>query len=258
MRTLRLLAATVRDFGVADTLDRLPLYLLSPLTRSRLRRRKLAQLSEDGFDAVHGTDTAVILVGKELGLDFTAGGHVVPRYETSSEAAIRMPLDSLPIDHARFTFVDLGCGKGKPLLVAASYPFRRLVGVDVSPVCIEVARRNVARYGPEHIDPSRVELLCLDAEDFEFPLDPLVVYLFDPFPGAVLEHVVANLEHSLEQRPREVYVVFLNPHGAAPFRRSTLFRRVPTIADRMPSVAPGTRPYEQAAVFVARSSARPL
>ena len=55
-----------------------------------------------------------------------------------------MPLDSLAIDASRFTFVDLGCGKGKPLMVAASYGFRRLVGVDISAECIAIARRNIA------------------------------------------------------------------------------------------------------------------
>lgn len=253
MRTLRLLAASVRDFGLGDTFDRLPAYVVSPLSRSRLRRRKLAELSADGFDAAHGTDTAAILVGSELGTEVTGDGHVVPRYETSSEAAIRIGLDSLAVDHSRFTFVDLGCGKGKPLLVAASYAFRRLVGVDVSPVCIAVARRNVARYGPERIDPSRVELICADARDFAFPDEPLVVYLFNPFPQAVLEQVVANLERSLAERPREACVVFLNPDGAGPFSRSPLFARVPTIADRMPLAGEGVRPYERAAVFVARA-----
>ncbi len=251
MRTLKLLAASVRDFGLADTLDRLPAYALSPFTRERLRRRKLAQLSSDGFDAAHGTDTAAMLVGRELGAEVTGDGHVVPRYETSSEAAIRLPLDSLDIDHSRFTFVDLGCGKGKPLLVAATYPFRRLVGVDVSPVCVAVARRNVARYGPERIDPARVEVVCMDARDFGFPDEPLVVYLFNPFPRTVLETVVANLERSLEARPREAYVVYLNPDGARPLSRSPLFRRVPTIADRMPMAARGIRPHERAALFVA-------
>ena len=129
--------------------------------------------------------------GRELGPSVTRGGHLVIPYETTSEAAIRLPLDSLGLDFDEFVFLDLGCGKGKPLLVAATYPFRRLVGVDISPACIAVARRNLARYGPERIDPARVELRVGDAEDVEFPAEPLVLYLYNPFPGAVLERVVA-------------------------------------------------------------------
>jgi SAM-dependent methyltransferase len=218
----------------------------------RLKRRKLEEALRDGFDAAHGTDTAAVLVGRELGPVATRDGHLVIHYETTSEAAIRLPLDGLGADFGGFAFVDLGCGKGKPLLVAASYPFRRLAGVDVSPACIAVARRNVARYGPQRIDPARVRLLIGDAEDFVFPEEPLVVYLYNPFPGAVLERVVANIEASLRERPRPCAVVYVNPHALAALAASELFGRLPTIADRMPAAAQGAAEYERAAVFVTR------
>jgi SAM-dependent methyltransferase len=250
MRTLRRLSASVRDLGFGATLRELPRYVLWPRTMRRLKRRKLEELSRDGFDAAHGTDTAAVLVGRELGPAVTRGGHLVVHYETTSEAAIRMPLDGLGCDFSGYVFVDLGCGKGKPLMVAATYPFRRLIGVDISPACVAVAGRNIARYGPERIDPSRVELLVQEAEDFEFPGEPLLIYLYNPFPGAVLERVVANLEASLRERPRRVAIVYVNPHALAAITRSELFERIPTIADRMPAAAQGLRPHERAAVFV--------
>ncbi|HZL64192.1 MAG TPA: class I SAM-dependent methyltransferase [Thermoleophilia bacterium] len=255
MRSLRLIAASIRDFGVVATLDELPMYLLSPLTTRRLRRRKLKRLSQDGFDEAHGTDTAEILVGRELGPGVTPGGHLVSRYETTSAAAIKSALDSLDMDLSDFTFVDLGCGKGKPLMIASSYPFRRLVGVDISPACIDVARRNLGAYGPEEIDPSRVELLTMDVEDFTFPDDPVVLYLFNPFPPRLMERVMEKLEGSLAVKPRQAAIVYVNPKAIAAVRKSGLFVRVPTIADRMPMVADGLPPYETAAVFVTRPAA---
>ena len=252
MRPAKLLAACVRDLGLAGTLESLPLLLFSPLTVRRLKRRKLEEASRDGFDAVHGTDTAAVLAGRELGPAVTRSGHLVIHYETTSAAAVRRPLDGLSIDFSEFAFVDLGCGKGKPLMIAATYPFRRLIGVDVSPACIRVARRNVARYGPEKLDPARFELLTMDAEDFEFPDGPLVLYLFNPFPGRVLEHVVANLERSLSAQPRPVVIIYVNPSALSAISRSELLERVPTIADRMPAAVEGAPAYERAAVFVTR------
>jgi len=254
MRATRVLAACARDFGVAATLRALPRLLVAPLTLRRLRRRKLAELSADGFDAVHGTDTAAVLAGRELGPCVTRDGHLVIHYETTSEAAIRAPLDCLAarLDLAACTFVDLGCGKGKPLMVASSYRFRRLVGVDISPACIAVARRNLTRHRPEPIDPRRVELVTMDAGDYVFPEDPLVVYLFNPFPGAVLARVVANLEASLRARPRPAAVVYVNPHALAPLAASPLFARAPTAADVVPAAGEELRPWERAAVFVTR------
>ena len=247
-----MLVASVRDLGLAATVDQLPRRLVTPLTLRRLKRRKLRELSRDGFDAAHGTETAGVLVGRELGPAVTRSGHLVIHYETTSEAAIRSPLDGLGVDFSDYVFIDLGCGKGKPLMVAASYPFRRLIGVDVSPACVAAARRNLARYGPERIAPARVELRTQDAEDFEFPGDPLVVYLYNPFPGQVLEKVVARLEESLKRRPRPVAIVYVNPHALAAISRSGLFERVSTIAERMPMAAEGAPPHEHAAVFVTR------
>ena len=253
MRTLRLLAASVRDLGLGATLRGLPQYVLWSRTVRRLKRRKLDELSRDGFDAVHGTDTAGVLVGRELGPAVTRGGHLVVYYETTSVAAIRQPLDGLAIDFSAFVFIDLGCGKGKPLMVASAYPFARLIGVDISPACIDVARRNIARVGPERIDPARVELRVREAEDFEFPGEPLVIYLYNPFPAAVLERVVAKLEASLRERPRQVVIVYVNPHALSAIARSELFERRLTIADRMPAAAQGLAPHERAAVFVTRA-----
>jgi SAM-dependent methyltransferase len=252
MRSFRILAASIRDLGLGATLDQLPLFILSPLTMRRLKRRKLRELSRDGFDAVHGTDTAGVLVGRELGPGVTRGGHLVVHYETTSAAAIRMPLDGLAIDFTKFVFIDLGCGKGKPLMVAASYPFRRLIGVDISPACIDVARRNIVRCGPKRIDPSRVEFVVRDVEDFEFPAEPMVIYLYNPFPSAVLKRVIAKLEASLREQPRQAVIVYVNPHALSAIRRSELFERIPTIADRMPLAADGAPVYERAAVFATR------
>jgi SAM-dependent methyltransferase len=251
VRTLQVAAASIRDLGLWATLDQLPAHVLSPLTLRRLKRHKREELSRDGFDAAHGTDTAGVLVGRELGPSVARGGHLVIPYETTSEAAIRLPLDSLGSDLGDSVFLDLGCGKGKPLMVAASYPFRRLIGVDISPACVQAARRNLARYGPEKIDPARVELRVGDAQDVVFPEEPLVVYLYNPFPAAVLERVMDRLEASLRARPRRAAIVYVNPHALGAVTRSGLFARTPTIADRMPAAALGLRACERAVVFVA-------
>ena len=116
----------------------------------------------------------------------------------------------LPIDFERFTFIDLGCGKGRALLLASEQPFRRILGVELLPELHQVAQQNVERFqlGAER---DRFALFCLDARAFAFPPEPLVIFLFDPFPETVLGDVIANLGQSLEQHPREVHVVYENP-----------------------------------------------
>jgi hypothetical protein len=48
----------------------------------------------------------------------------------------------------------------------------------------------------------------MDARDFQFPLDPLVVYLFNPFSEPTFARVLENLRRSIEQAPRPVYIAY--------------------------------------------------
>jgi hypothetical protein len=95
--------------------------------------------------------------------------------------------------------------------MAADYPFQRIMGVELLPALHEIARQNLAQYKSESQQCFSMEAICGDASVFPFPNEPLVVYLFNPFPEAVLRRVLANLERSLIDHPRAVYVLYHNP-----------------------------------------------
>lgn len=111
-----------------------------------------------------------------------------------------------------FTFIDLGAGKGRALLMASDYPFQRIMGVEFMPDLCRDARENIAAYSASHSNDRQkcrqIEMVCLDACDFWFPLDPLVVYLFNPFSEPVFVKVLENLRLSVEQAPRAVYIAY--------------------------------------------------
>jgi SAM-dependent methyltransferase len=118
---------------------------------------------------------------------------------------------SLAIEFEPFTFVDLGSGKGRTLLMASEYPFRRIVGVELLPALHQIAQENLARYKSESQKCLALEALCGDATDFSFPAEPLVLYLFNPLLESGLRRVMANLDRSLSANPRAVYVLYHNP-----------------------------------------------
>lgn len=64
-------------------------------------------------------------------------------YAGSQPSIIRLALNTLPA-LPECTFIDLGCGKGRPLLVASEYPFRSVIGVELSPSLVLDARKNAA------------------------------------------------------------------------------------------------------------------
>jgi SAM-dependent methyltransferase len=120
-------------------------------------------------------------------------------------------MSSLEIDFRDFTFIDVGSGKGRVLLMAADYPFHRVLGVELLPALHRVAQANLRAYKSESQRCFALETVAADARGFAFPVAPIVLYLFNPLPEAALIEMMANLERSLDENPRTVYVLYHNP-----------------------------------------------
>lgn len=108
----------------------------------------------------------------------------------------------LPIDPALVTYVDLGCGKGRTLLLASEMGFRRIIGVDISPQLCRVAQQNLTRR------KVRAELACCDVREFDFPSGASRAFMYNPFYPEVMLRIAENLKISVRSHPREVYVVY--------------------------------------------------
>jgi hypothetical protein len=114
-------------------------------------------------------------------------------------------------DFREFLFVDFGSGKGRTLLMASDYAFRRILGVELLPALNRDALANLSKYRSESQKCFAMESICADATMFAFPEEPIVLFLFNPFPESGLRRVIANLEQSLRERPRKIYVLYHNP-----------------------------------------------
>jgi len=115
------------------------------------------------------------------------------------------------IDFKDFTFIDLGSGKGRTLLMASDYPFRCILGVELLLSLDQIAQQNLAQYHSESQKCFAMESICADATTFTLPEGALVIYLFNPFPESGLRRALANLEKSLDAHHRPIYVVYHNP-----------------------------------------------
>ena len=134
-------------------------------------------------------------------------------------------LSSAKIDFREFTFIDIGSGKGRVLMMAADYPFRRILGIELLPALHQVARENIVKYKSDSQQCFAIECLLGDASQYVFPPEPAVLYLFNPLPESGLVRLLSNLEHSLREHPRPMFVLYHNPllehvlTGNAAFRR---------------------------------------
>jgi predicted RNA methylase len=124
------------------------------------------------------------------------------------------------VDFERFTFIDLGSGKGRAILLAAAYPFAAIAGVEVQPELAVIARANIERLKSQAEPKCRqIVSICGDAREYEFPATPIVLYLFNPFPDYVLRDVLVKLMASFERAPRPIYVIYNAPFEKKEFER---------------------------------------
>jgi hypothetical protein len=166
------------------------------------------------FDAEFGTDTGGLIHAEELRDGRGRKSIYNTAYYATPPSLFQQALARLEVDFERFTFVDLGAGKGRTLLLASNFPFRQVIGIEYARELATVASQNISRYHPSSRLCQEVRCILGDACDFAFPPGPLLIFMWNPFVGAVFERVLANLEDSLRREPREVYLVYLKPDCA--------------------------------------------
>jgi hypothetical protein len=163
------------------------------------------------FDEQLGVDTATWVRVPDLDTS-SANVEDAVRYEPTSVSEFELLMGKLRVDHHDFTFVDYGSGKGRVLMLATRYPFKRIVGVEFAEALHGISCRNIATLDPA--EASRIDAVLADATDltdFEPPLDPLVLYFFHPFGTTALHLVLDRVLSSLERQPRPAYIVLTGP-----------------------------------------------
>lgn len=199
--------------------------------------RAYVEERHEAFDARFGTDTSspVFEHHQKTSVHF---------YVPTTASVIYEIIGSLPLTPNKFTFIDMGSGKGRALLVASEFPFTKIVGVELSSYLHHVAEENIKRYKPSSQQCAAFELHCMDALGYAYGEEPFVLFLFDPFGREILEKIIANLEATLRARPREAYVVYVYPQYDDLFQNSSVLRRVR-------EASPKWQPWNQYVVYAA-------
>ena len=206
----------LRREGLAETIRR---------ASAELRRRfTQPPVYEAEWDARNGVETARFVyldTVKVVGNNDVYGTH----YQPIRSDLFHTMIGSLPLAHEQFTFVDIGSGKGRALMLAQAYPFKEIVGVEFSENLCAVARQNFAHYGGP-VACHRISCVCADAVEYQFPGGNLVLYFYNPFEAPVLARVLTNLKEDLSRDPREVWVAYYFPRERECFENQNFLTRV--------------------------------
>jgi SAM-dependent methyltransferase len=182
------------------------------------------------FDLNYGTDTGGYLRPDEIGSggihDAMNNGYSAVAPSVFREACRRWR-ETLPSSAARleaYTFVDVGAGKGRALLLAAELPFRKIIGVEVNDALAEIAERNIRLWNRLARPRAKIRVVHEDAATFRWPRTPLLVCFNNPFDCALVELLASRLAAAAASGPGLLDLLYVNPACAETLIRHGNFK----------------------------------
>ena len=186
----------------------------------RAKRRLLQGLRvADGytrhpFDEEFGVRTSGLVAGRYL-----KSGHLHDRHATAyygiAPSVFRTLLSHWQRSRSNtgieeFSFIDLGAGMGRAVLLAAELPFRQVTGVELNPTLVRIARRNLTVW--RCLDRARapMKITCGDAVEFQLPAGPVLAFMFNPFGATVMRRLLKAWSGRVAERPRQLDVIYVN------------------------------------------------
>ncbi len=193
-----------------------------PLREWQIRRR---MLQHQRFDLKYqlDTQTPVQLANLETA---APGAKFAHRYQGTPIAILHRIIRRLKLDRQRFTFIDLGSGKGRVLLIAAQYPFKSVIGVEFSKTLHDIALSNIGKFIGAGATHTNVDSINCDAGEFDFSeIGDKIVFCYNPFGADLMLRVLDNLD-APARKPGETIFAYL---GGMPTTVSQKLSRFPIV-----------------------------
>lgn len=184
----RKLRASLAERGLRNTMHR-----LWRAASSTWRERRL------------GIQTTGSISGSELEFDAASFGYQPVPY-ASFDAAMR----HVSVRPGQDVFVDYGCGMGRAVVLAATHPFRQVIGVERSDSLSQIARENIRRAASK-LRCSDVTIATVDAREYAVPHDATHLFLFNPFDEPIVLNLLASIHDSLDAHPRKLSIIYALP-----------------------------------------------
>lgn len=158
------------------------------------------------YDRLLGIQTTGVVRLTALGLSGAGRSDYAP----IGFACLRRILRRISIRPGQDVFIDYGSGMGRAVIVAATYPIKSSIGVELSPDLARIAEENLARARPR-LRCSDVRFVVEDATRFVVPDDVTIAFFFNPFRDDILAAVIQRIVESLDRSPRQLTIAFVHP-----------------------------------------------
>jgi hypothetical protein len=194
-------------------INRLVSFLKVTLNNPIDHQAKLLEIYDD-FDGKYGTETSPVIYQYELPEKISVERYEhAQKYTPSPIGGVNAALETLiefDIRYADFVFIEVGCGMGRNLLLASHFPFKRLVGIELSSYLYQIASSNLGKYTAPGIQCTHSELTCINALDFSFPEENMILFLYEPFSSETAERFFKKLELFVRGRDNKIILIFFS------------------------------------------------
>ena len=182
------------------------------------------------FDVANGVRTSGLVAGRHLKSGHPHDRHATAYYGVAPSvfrALFNRWRRSKPVASIRgFTFIDIGAGMGRAVLLASEMPFHRVVGVEIHPTLVGIARRNLSRWRALGRVHAPTQIYCGDAVEFPLPAGPCLLFLFNPFGATVLRRLLIRIAKDFANRGGELDLLYINNEQEGELERRVGFRRL--------------------------------
>jgi len=176
------------------------------------RTRRKGPAPQHPFDLLHGTDTGSLIPGDDLSTGHRHDRHITA-YHGAAPSLFRkvmtrwLPFARYPLQQT--AFLDIGAGKGRAMLLAAEYPFRRIIGIELHPALAAATRSNIEHFQLTHSTPP-MRIHEADVMGLRFPVGPCLLFLFNPFDIVLMDRFLDRLAVQFKDRPNDLDLIYIN------------------------------------------------
>ena len=167
------------------------------IIRNEIRGEKKYNIDSTGADSLIGLE--------KKGIDITHATIYMPvSYDLLENFFTETKIKSY--NH----FIDIGCGKGRAMCVAAAFGVIKISGIELSKELFLDAKKNLAAY-KERYPSVNFNINNNDAFYFDIEDDVDCIFMFNPFDETIMNAVMENIEISLDSNPRVMTIIYINP-----------------------------------------------
>jgi predicted RNA methylase len=199
--------------------------------RRRLPGLKVGEgFTRHPFDEEFGVRTSGLVAGRYL-----KSGHLHDRHATAYYGVAPSVFQTLMKRWQRsrpglaleeVSFIDVGAGMGRAVLLAAELPFRQVAGVELNPTLVRIARRNLALWRASQRARALMKIICSDAVEFRLPAGPCLAFLFNPFGAPVMRRLLAAWKKALAGQAAQLDILYVNNEQERILEQQSGFARI--------------------------------